>query len=110
MNNANYVFREPKNEPVYSYAPGTPERKLLQEELDRQYNQVIEIPLIIGGKEVRTGSPFKMTICSCLTNGSYGYFPMESAYAEGGYEAKSSIFASTVAADIVAGLAAMLNA
>ena len=62
------------------------------------------------GREVRTASPFKMTICTCLTNGSCGYFPMESAYAEGGYEAKSSIFASTVAADIVAGLAAMLNA
>ncbi len=55
MNNANFEFREPKNEPVYSYAPGTPERKLLEAELDRQYNQVIEIPLIIGGKEVKTG-------------------------------------------------------
>ena len=62
------------------------------------------------GKEVRTASPFKMTVCTCLTNGSCGYFPMESAYAEGGYEARSSIFAPTVAADIVAGLAAMLNA
>ena len=37
------------------------------------------------GREVRTASPFKMTICTCLTNGSCGYFPMESAYAEGGY-------------------------
>ena len=55
MNNANYVFREPKNEPVFSYAPGTPERALLQKELERQYNQEIEIPLIIGGKEVKTG-------------------------------------------------------
>ena len=55
MNNANFVFREPQNEPVFSYAPGTPERALLQKELERQYNQEIEIPLIIGGKEVRTG-------------------------------------------------------
>ena len=55
MNNANYVFREPQNEPVFSYAPGTPERALLQKELERQYNQEIEIPLIIGGKEVKTG-------------------------------------------------------
>ncbi|MDY6326908.1 MAG: L-glutamate gamma-semialdehyde dehydrogenase [Bacteroidales bacterium] len=55
MNNANFEFREPKNEPVYSYAPGTPERAKLQEELERQYNQEIEIPLIIGGKEVKTG-------------------------------------------------------
>ena len=55
MNNANYVFREPQNEPVFSYAPGTPERALLQKELERQYNQEVEIPLIIGGKEVKTG-------------------------------------------------------
>ena len=62
MNNANFIFREPQNEPVYSYAPGTPERKLLQEELDRQYNQVIEIPLIIGGKEVKTGKMGKVVM------------------------------------------------
>ena len=55
MNNANYIFREPKNEPVYSYAPGTPERAMLQKELDRQYKQCIEIPLIINGKDVKTG-------------------------------------------------------
>jgi 1-pyrroline-5-carboxylate dehydrogenase len=55
MNNASYIFREPKNEPVYSYAPGTPERAALKAELDRQYNQCIEIPLIIGGKDVKTG-------------------------------------------------------
>ena len=50
MNNALFSFREPQNEPIYSYAPGSPERALLQEELERQYNQVIEIPIIIGEK------------------------------------------------------------
>lgn len=55
MNNSNYIFREPKNEPVYSYAPGTPERAALKAELDRQYKKVVEIPLIIGGKDVKTG-------------------------------------------------------
>ena len=55
MNNANYIFREPKNEPVYSYAPGTPERAALKAELDRQYKKVVEIPLIINGKDVKTG-------------------------------------------------------
>lgn len=55
MNNALFSFREPKNEPGYSYAPGTPERQLLKEELERQFNQCIEIPCIIGGKEVKTG-------------------------------------------------------
>ena len=55
MNNALFSFREPKNEPGFSYAPGTPERQLLKEELERQFNQCIEIPCIIGGKEVKTG-------------------------------------------------------
>lgn len=55
MNNANFIFREPKNEPVFSYAPGTPERAALKAELDRQYKKVVEIPLIIGGKDVKTG-------------------------------------------------------
>ncbi len=55
MNNANYIFREPKNEPVFSYAPGTPERAALKAELDRQYKKVVEIPLIINGKDVKTG-------------------------------------------------------
>lgn len=55
MNNAIYNFREPKNEPVLSYKTGSPERKLLEEELIAQSNKVIDIPLIIGGKEIRTG-------------------------------------------------------
>jgi 1-pyrroline-5-carboxylate dehydrogenase len=55
MNNAIYNFREPKNEPVSSYFPGSLERKLLEEELIIQNNKVIDIPLIIGGKEIRTG-------------------------------------------------------
>jgi 1-pyrroline-5-carboxylate dehydrogenase len=62
MNNAIFQFREPKNEPVYTYAPGSPERKLLQEELKRQYENVIEIPLIIGGKAVKTGKMGKVVM------------------------------------------------
>jgi 1-pyrroline-5-carboxylate dehydrogenase len=55
MNNAIYNFKEPKNEPVLSYSPGSPERKPLEAELKEQSSRVIEIPLIIGGKEIRTG-------------------------------------------------------
>ncbi len=55
MANAYFNLREPKNEPVYSYAPGTPERKKLKEELERQKSEQVEIPAIIGGKEVKTG-------------------------------------------------------
>ena len=64
MNNAIYNFREPKNEPVLSYKPGSQERMLLEEELKVQKNQVIEIPLIIGGKEIRTGRTGKVVMPS----------------------------------------------
>jgi len=55
MNNAIYNFREPKNEPALTYKPGSQERILLEEELKVQKNQIVDIPLIIGGKEIRTG-------------------------------------------------------
>ncbi|MBK6963904.1 MAG: L-glutamate gamma-semialdehyde dehydrogenase [Bacteroidales bacterium] len=55
MNNAIFTFDYPANEPVKSYSPGSRERKELQAELDNLSNQQIDIPLIIGGKEVRTG-------------------------------------------------------
>lgn len=60
MNNAIYDFSEPKNEPVYAYKPGSPERELLEAELNEQINKVIDIPLIIGGQEVRTGNTRKV--------------------------------------------------
>jgi 1-pyrroline-5-carboxylate dehydrogenase len=64
MNNAIYNFREPKNEPILLYRPGSPERDLLEKELSLQKNQVIDIPLIIGGKEIRTGKTSKVVMPS----------------------------------------------
>lgn len=55
MNNALFQFERPVNEPVKSYAPGTEERKALKKELERLSSQKVEIPLIIGGKEIKTG-------------------------------------------------------
>jgi 1-pyrroline-5-carboxylate dehydrogenase len=55
MNNAIYNFREPVNEPALSYLPGSEERLLLEKEIEEQYGRVVDIPLIIGGKEIRTG-------------------------------------------------------
>ncbi len=46
---------EPRNEPVLSYAPGTPERKELKATLERMAGEQVEIPVIVGGKEIRTG-------------------------------------------------------
>ena len=45
----------PFNEPVLSHAPGTPERAALKAELARLAGTETEMPLIIGGKEIRTG-------------------------------------------------------
>jgi 1-pyrroline-5-carboxylate dehydrogenase len=45
----------PVNEPVLSYAPGTPERAALKARLKEMTQTTLEIPLIIGGEEVRTG-------------------------------------------------------
>jgi 1-pyrroline-5-carboxylate dehydrogenase len=64
MNNAIFNFNEPKNEPVLSYIFGSLERKLLEEELVLQSSKVIDIPLIIGGKEIRTGKIGKITMPS----------------------------------------------
>ena len=55
MNNALITFAKPDNEPVKAYRPGSPERIELQKELERQSNEVVEIPAIINGQEVRTG-------------------------------------------------------
>jgi 1-pyrroline-5-carboxylate dehydrogenase len=46
----------PVNEPVRSYAPGAPERESLKKRLDEMRNERIEIPCIIGGKDVKTGT------------------------------------------------------
>ncbi len=55
MNQAVFRFDVPVNENLFSYGPGCAERTALQAELRRQSENPIEIPLIIGGREVRTG-------------------------------------------------------
>jgi 1-pyrroline-5-carboxylate dehydrogenase len=54
MNNAIYNFPLPQNETILGYKKGSSERILLEKELTRQLQEPIEIPLIIGGKEIRT--------------------------------------------------------
>ena len=48
----------PINEPIKSYAPGSPERVELKARLASMATEHVEIPLIIGGKEIRTGKTF----------------------------------------------------
>jgi len=55
MNNAIFKFERPTNEPILGYAPCSPERVALEKELENLSRSVMDIPLIIGGIEVRTG-------------------------------------------------------
>ncbi|MDX9812785.1 MAG: aldehyde dehydrogenase family protein, partial [Bacteroidales bacterium] len=61
MNNAIYNFREPVNEPVYDWSKGSVEREMIEKELREQESKIVDIPLIIGGKEIRTGITGKIT-------------------------------------------------
>ncbi|MFC2167367.1 L-glutamate gamma-semialdehyde dehydrogenase [Acidobacteriota bacterium] len=45
----------PSTEPIKGYAPGSPEKVSLKAQLKKMLSEEIEIPLIIGGKEVKTG-------------------------------------------------------
>jgi len=62
MNNALYAFQKPNNEPIKTYLKGSIERATIEKELQRQLGEVIDIPIIIGGKEYRTGNTIKV-IC-----------------------------------------------
>jgi 1-pyrroline-5-carboxylate dehydrogenase len=53
--NGTFRVPQPVNEPVRAYGPGSPEKKSLKAQLAAMRGRKIEIPLIIGGEEVRTG-------------------------------------------------------
>ena len=54
MSNAFFNVPKPVNEPVKGYALGSPERKGIEKTLKELKGQNIDVPMIIGGKEVRT--------------------------------------------------------
>ena len=62
MKDAIYSFPMPANEPVLTYLKGSPERIALEKELERQKSVELDIPLIIGGKEIRTGNTGKVVM------------------------------------------------
>ena len=51
------IFRPPAafNEPVHDFSPGSPERARLRLRLEQMRNERVEVPLVIGGKDVTTG-------------------------------------------------------
>ncbi len=61
------------------------------------------------GRGIKEQSPFDMTFVCCCANGCEAYYPMQSAYDEGGYEARSSSFAAGIAERIIDGSVEMLN-
>ncbi len=54
------------------------------------------------GRSVKNASKFKMTFAACCANGYEGYYPVESAYAEGGYEAKTAKYKAGTAENLIA--------
>jgi len=57
----NFRVPIPKNEPIYSYAPGTSDREKLEQALKNLKGMKIEVPMIIGGKEIKTSDKVDMT-------------------------------------------------
>ena len=54
MSGAIFSVPTPINEPVLTYAPGTPERKEIKAELKCQASIKVDIPVVIGGREIQT--------------------------------------------------------
>ncbi|WP_339785137.1 L-glutamate gamma-semialdehyde dehydrogenase [uncultured Imperialibacter sp.] len=112
------IFKTPKptNEPVLSYAPGTPERAALQKELKELKSKEADIPMYIGSEEVRTGKKVRMSPPHDHKH-TLGYFHegdashveqavnaalgAKKAWAEMSWEHRASIFLK--AADLLAG-------
>jgi 1-pyrroline-5-carboxylate dehydrogenase len=55
------IFRPPPavNEPVKTYAPGSPERADLQLRLEQMSSERLHVPLVIGGERVESGETFE---------------------------------------------------
>lgn len=57
-----FAVPAPTNEPIRSYAPGTPERASIKETLAIVSSRKIEIPIVIGGEEIFTGETREETV------------------------------------------------
>src|SRR3712207_2940607 len=55
------IFRPPppRNEPVRDFAPGSAERHELRLTIERMRGERADVPLVIGGREIRTGDTFE---------------------------------------------------
>jgi len=62
MSNAYFKTPYPVNEPIKLYKPGSREREELKKKLEELKSKQIEIPLIIGGEEIKTGNTEEIRI------------------------------------------------
>jgi 1-pyrroline-5-carboxylate dehydrogenase len=60
MSTGFYTIPDIRNEPVKTYAPGTPERAALKNMLTELRSKELDVPMIIGGKEIRTDKKVRM--------------------------------------------------
>jgi len=58
------IIPEPYNEPLRDYAPGSPDAIKLKAACDKLRKECPEIPVIVGGKEIKTGNIKKQLVCS----------------------------------------------
>jgi len=61
MNNSVFKVPAPVNEPVLEYREGSKEKAELKAAMEELKNQYIEIPLVIGGQEIKTGNTVEIT-------------------------------------------------
>src|SRR6056297_2007388 len=92
--NGFFFLDRPKNEPVLAYKPGSPEKKALKAKIEELKSKKIDIPLIIGGKEVRTGN-----IGQCVIPHNHGHVLAE-YHKAGKKEIKMAIDAAMKAKEI----------
>lgn len=116
MSKGFYNVPIPVNEPVKSYAPGSSERNVLKTTLSELRSKVVELPMIIGGKEVTSSRKMEIRPPHDLKH-LLGYFyqgdeshvnqaieaalDARSAWAELGWQHRAAIFLK--AADLLAG-------
>ncbi len=62
MSNGIFSVPFPDNDPIRSYTPGTRDKEILKKRIAELKSEVLDIPIIIGGKEIRTGNTDKCVI------------------------------------------------
>lgn len=111
-----YKVPAPTNEPVLSYAPGSPEKAAVEQALKEAREQEIDVPMYIGGKEIHTDTKIRMSpphdhqhTLGHFSEGDASHVQMavdaaleaKDAWANLGWEHRASIFLK--AADLIAG-------